>query len=62
MSRSGGKRGGEQKRKRDTEQINPKNFRYKRLKGNVRKKIETELEQEKEGGERHTEIQGNLRE
>lgn len=53
MSRSGGKRGGEQKIKRDTEQINPKNFRYKRLKGNVRKKIQTGLEQEKEGRETH---------
>lgn len=53
MSRSGGKRGGEQKIKRDTEQINPKNFRYKRLKGNVRKKIQTGLEQEKEVRETH---------
>lgn len=38
------------RKERQTEQIDPQNFRYKRLKGKVRKKIQTELEQEKEVG------------
>lgn len=61
MNGSRGKGVGSRKKKTLTEQIDPQNFRYKRLKGKVRKKIQTIGAREK-SGERQTEIQGDLRE